>query len=323
MPDATYLRGENDYRMVAGAAYSTNELIQLPDGSAGVLKGQSGVASGDAAAFETRGQFTMTKTAGIVFLSGGRAYWDHSANAVHFKKVNDRDFYIGQIVGDAASADTTCVVNLNVVEPYDIDINRDPVLSVPTGTQAVGGFGHVKPFGGARSLELTATNEAQCIDLLGVDMFATTARPIVEAIIRVPTNGSTSAVDFNIGIANGTSTTDADAVTQHCFFHIDGADLKIYAQSKDGTTTVAATDTTTVFVAGSAVTNKRELWIDARDTTSVKLYVEGVRVLSATTFKLDAATGPLTVLAHLEKTASVATGQFIVDKLCARFNQQA
>jgi 16S rRNA G966 N2-methylase RsmD len=54
-------------------------------------------------------------------LDGGRAYWDHSANAVTFEKVNDRDFYVGRVVGDATSASTTCNVNFNIDPPYDMD----------------------------------------------------------------------------------------------------------------------------------------------------------------------------------------------------------
>jgi hypothetical protein len=186
----------------------------------------------------------MPKTASVVLLDGQRAYWDYSALAVTFRKVNDRDFYLGRIVGDCASADTTCVVNLNVDPAYDIDIHTSPFLSVPTGTQAVGAFGFPKGLGGANSIELTATSEAQCIDLLSVGRFSVDANPIVEAEIRIPANGSASAVDFNIGRANGTSTTDADAITKSVFFHIDGGALDILAESDDGTTEVAATDTT-------------------------------------------------------------------------------
>jgi hypothetical protein len=214
-------------------------------------------------------------------------------------------------------------VLLNEDPPYDIDLIRsDPGISVPTGTQVVGAFGYPKRIGGANLLELGATSEAQCIDLLSVDRFSKNANAIVEAVIRVPVNGTGAAVDFNIGIANGTSTTDADAITEHVFFHIDGSDLKIYAQSKDGTTTVTATDTTKVFVAGTAVTNKVELWIDTRNTANVLLYVEGVAVLTGSTFKIDAATGPFGLLAHLEKTTGTTTGQFMIDRLVARLSDQ-
>ena len=65
--------------------------------------------------------------------------------------------------------------------------------------------------------------------------------------------------------------------------------------------------TTKDVTAGTAVANRVELWIDCRDPANVKLYVDAVRVLSATTFRLDNAAGPLGLLAHLEKTAGTAT----------------
>lgn len=323
MTDATYLRGRDEVRLTAAAAIDPGQIIQMADGRAGVVNTANGAASGDRINVTTSGQFTVTKTSGVVLLDGGRAYWDHSANAVTYKKVNDRDFYLGRVVGDAASADTTCVVNLNVNPPADIDILRDAALSVATGTQAAGGFGLPRRYGGSIGLVLTATNEAQCVDALSVDRVAVASNPIAEFVVRLGANGSTSDVDINVGLANGTSTTDADAVTEHVFFHIDGGALDLFAQSKDGTTTVAATDTTVNVTAGSAVSDRFECWIDARDPASVKLYVNGARVLSGSTFKLDAATGPLGLLAHIEKVSGTATaGPVYVDRAELRIMEQ-
>ena len=303
------------------AAVSGGEVRQMSDGRAGVCVVD--IASGIQDAIHTRGVYTIAKTSGIVILDGGRVFWDHSANAAHYKKVNDRDFYVGVAVGDAASAATTMKVNFNVHQFNDIDINRDAFLSVPTGTQAIGAFGHLKPFGGARSFQLTATSEVQCIDALSVDKFDKNANAIVEIIFRLGTNGSTSDVDLNFGIANGTSTSDADAVAEHVYFHIDGGSLTINAQSKDGTTTVAATTTAVSATAGSAVADRVECWIDTRDTDNVKLYVNGARVASGSTFKISGATGPFGLLAHLEKVTGTATaGPTYIDRLVARFMQQ-
>lgn len=320
MAEAVYYKDECAADITAAAAYDAGQVVQLPNGMAGVYP--SDVASGDLGHPATEGVFTMLKTASIAILDGGRVFWDHSANTATYKPVNDKDFYLGTAVGDAAESDTTVKVNLNVRQACEIDVVRDAVLSVPTGTAAAGGFGYPVQLGGAFQLSLTATSEAQCIDMLSVDRRAVGSNPIVEAVVRIPTNGSTSAVDFNIGLANGTSTTDADAVTEHVFFHVDGGDTKIYAQSKDGTTTVTATDTTKTISAGSAVANRSELWIDARDPASVKLYVDGVRVLSGSTFVLTNASGPLGVLAHLEKTTGTATGIVVIDRLVCRTAEQ-
>lgn len=321
MGDAAILRDRDDNRVTVAAAVNPGEVWQLKDGRAAVLVGQTGESAGGRRTFSSTGQYTFTKAAGSL-LDGGRAYWDHSANAVTFRKVNDRDFYLGRVVGDAATGDTTCVVNLNVDPPYDIDMVRDAFASVPTGTQAVGGFGFPKVLGGARLLELTATSEAQCIDMLSVDRFAVGANAIIEAIVRIPVNGSGAAVDFNIGVANGTSATDADAITESVFFHIDGAALDILAESDDGTTEVNATDTTVDATAGSAVANRFEFWIDMRDPADVQLYVNGANVLPATVFNVSAAAGPFGLLAHLEKTTGTTTGQFIIDRFTARYSEQ-
>ncbi len=322
MADASLIRDREDVRLTAAAAVASGECWQLPDGRAAVYQGQNAASSGSRVSFTTTGQHTMTKTASMVFLAGGRAYWDHSANAVTYKKVSDRDFYLGTFVDDAASADTTCNVNLNVDPRADIDLSRDGFLSVPTGTQAVGAFGFPKTIGGAQLIELTATSEAQCIDLLSVDRFAIGANAIIEAIVRIPVNGSGSAVDFNIGIANGTSTTDADAITESVFFHIDGGALDILAESDDGTTEVNATDTTVDATAGSAVANRFEFWIDTRNPADIQLYINGVNVLPSSVFTLGAATGPMGLLAHLEKTTGTTTGQFVIDRFIARYSEQ-
>ncbi|NDC94678.1 DUF2190 family protein [bacterium] len=314
---------DTEIEITLEAALNPGQLIQLPDGRAGFLPGTKSYAAGDKVRLTVMGVVSVAKTSGIVILNGGRVYWKYSTNAATYKKVNSRDFYIGRAADDAASSATTVLVTLNIDPRYDIDQVFDPFDSVATGTVAAGGFGLPVPYGASKALSLTATNEAQCIDMLSNDKFDVAANAIVEIITRIAANGSTNAVDLNFGVGNGTSTTDADAITQHVLFHIDGGATTINAQSKDGTTTVTATDTTTTFTAGSAVANRVEFWLDLRDPTNVKVYVNAVRVLSATTFTLEKATGPLALLAHLEKTSSTATaGPVYVDALRCRFMDQ-
>lgn len=314
--------------VVLAAAASCGEVYQLQNGRAAVCVPAGGGSANDKVAFREEGRFWVTKTSGITLLPGGRVYWDHSANSATYLKVNDRDFFLGTVVLDAASSDTKVLVDLNVLPWQTIDLARDAFLSVPTGTQAVGAFGYPKVLGGSHQIELTATSEAQCIDLLSVDRVAVGAKPILEAIFTVPTNGSGAAVDFNIGLADGTHTTDADSIANSVFVHIDGASTNLNVESDDGTTEVAATDTTLDLTEGSAVANRVEVWIDARDTAAVKVYINGVRVLDGTTgsektLVLTAATGPLGLLAHLEKTSGTTTGKYCIHALRLRTMQQA
>lgn len=305
----------------ADGTYSQGDVIQLPDGRCGIV--EADCVSGGIVGVVVEGIRKVLKTASIAILSGGRVFWDHSANKGHFKKANDRDFYMGRASADAAASDSYVYVDLNINPPADVDIiNRDAALSVATGTQALGGFLPPQVYGNAKAVTLTATSEVQCVDMLSVDKFSVDAQPIAEFVFRPAANGSTSAVDFNVGLANGTSTSDADAVTEHVFAHVDGGSTAINAQSKDGTTTVAAVDTTKTISAGSAVANRTEVWIDARDKTSVKMYVDGVRVNSGSTFRLDNATGPLGLLVHLEKSTGTATaGPFYIDRAECRLSQ--
>lgn len=329
MPDATRLKEDLTIDHTLAAAVVAGEVWQMPDGRAGVFP--TGRDSGLKGAAQVDGFWTMPKAAGsFVFLKGGRAYWDHSANVVHYKKVNDRDFYLGRFAEDATAASATCVVNLNVDPPYDVDLLRmgsGGNLSVPTGTQATGsaGFGLPRVYGGSQAIRLTATSESQCIDMLSVDRFALNSNWIAEFIVRLAANGSGSAGDLNIGVANGTSTTDADAIAESCFFHIDGGSLVINAESDDGTVEVAATTTGVSITEGSAVANRFEFWLDGRDPTNVRYYINGAEVNAATSNLGDIrlATGPLGLLVHMEKTTGTETfGPLYVDAARARLMEQ-
>jgi len=311
MADAQTVRERHDIRKTAQAAISTGEIQAMSDGRAAVYTGLNAAASGDSTNWNTSGQFVVSKTSGIVILDGGPVYWDHSANAAHFKKVNDEDFFLGSAVGDAASTDTTMTVNLNVEPRYLIDVARDPIDSVIVKTA---GTPQLRRLGGAQSLEFSATAEAQKVDILSKDAFAVAANAIVEFAVEVVDDGDAAALDFNIGVANATHATDCDSIAESCFIHTDGNVVNILAESDDGTTEVAATDTTKDYTLGT----RFECWMDLRDESDVQIYIDGVLVLGSTTFDLSAATGPLKLLAHLEKSSDDTPGEFHVEWLRAR-----
>src|SRR5574338_1727402 len=121
MADSSYVRRPEEVPVTVSAAVAVGEVWQLKDGRAACYRSLGAASSGDRVNWTTEGQFTLAKAAGFAALDGGRAYWDHSANAVSYRKVDDREFYLGRFFGDAASADTTCTVSLNVDPPYDVD----------------------------------------------------------------------------------------------------------------------------------------------------------------------------------------------------------
>lgn len=316
MPEAITVQCGDRLDYTAVAAIDAGQIIQLSDGRAAVAT--SAIAAGVTGSVAVSGIFTVYKTTSMAFLDGGRVFWDHSANKAHFKKVNDRDFYLGTAVGDwLTESATTMKVNLNAIQTIDVDIARDPWASVLVGTAALNGFGYPYREGGGQRLNITATSEAQKVDMLSLPGFSYAANPIVELAFRGAV-GSGSASDFSLGVANATHASDADSITDSCFIHLNGNDLNIYAECDDGTNETAATDTLIDYVATAVLGSRVECWIDMRDMSSIKFYIEGARVLSGTTFSMAASTATLFLLAHLEKSSGTETASIIIDWLRAR-----
>ena len=156
--------------------------------------------------------------------------------------------------------------------------------------------------------------EAQKLDALSLRGLAKGALAIVDALVCINLNGDDAAFDFNVGLANASHATDADSITEYLFLHTDGNSLNLNLQSTDGTTTVASTDTTVDAVVGTPFL----VQFDLRNNADIQAYVNGVNVLPASVFKLDAATGPLKLLAHMEKTANDSPGNITIMRLAAR-----
>ncbi len=296
MAEGNLLRERHEQRKVASAAIVSGEVHQLSDGRAGVYTALNAAASGDNINLGTEGQFTLPKTTSMVLLRGGRAYWDHSANKVHFKTVNDRDFFIGTVAADAAAADTTCVVNLNVKPSYVIELGK----GTWTQTDTLGLATLHKIGGEGVRMEFDAVAEAALASLLSDRSFVIAANAIAEFKVNIVGNGDDAALDINVGIANAGHATDADSITESVFAHVDGNVLNILAESDDGTIEVTATDTTVDYVEGTYF----EVWMDLRNPADIQIYIDGVLVLPSSVFRLDAATGPLKALIHVEKSSN-------------------
>lgn len=299
MAEAVTVQSGEVLNWTADGTYTKGDVIQMPDGRAGVVLAD--VTSGNPVGVDvTKGKvYEFAKTTSMVMLIGSQVYWDHSANKAHLLYVNDRDFALGAVVVDALSADTTVKVALNTSPVYNAALAHG-YQSIPiqtAGFPSVGGGGS-----GMVNLILQAANEAQKVDALGhrAVSVAGLAESIVDILVCVNDNGGATAADANIGISNGTHATDFDSVTEFMGVHLDGNDLKINLASRDGTTTVASTDTTVAFVEGTPYL----VQLDLRNMSDIQAYVNGVNVLPSSVFKLNAATGPLKPVAHLEKTAA-------------------
>lgn len=321
MAEATYHDDDCEVGLVLAAAASAGEVYQLNDGRAAVCVPATGGDAADTVAFRTEGVFRVAKTASVVVLDGAPLWWDHSANTatpVPPLTTGDRDFYLGCAQEDAASAATTVKVALNVEPSYVIDMQRD---GGDTAVVLTSGTPYLYSRGGSLEAGFSATAEAQKLDWLSKRSFPVGSNWILEAVFEVVTNADADVADLSIGVANATHASDADSITESAFFHLDmGGSLNILAESDDGTTEVAATDTTIDFAVGTPV----HVVLDGRDESNVKYYVNGVEVLSATADlgDISAATGPLKALFHLEKSSNDSPGVVQLDMLRVRLAQQ-
>jgi hypothetical protein len=321
MPDAIFNHAANEIRTTLGAALGAGEIWQLKSGQAAYYDSSTAASSGDKQYLRTDGQVTVTKTNGVVILDGQEVFWDHSAGSATYQALNDRDFSLGVAVGDWVSGDTQMLVNVNVKPTYLVDLSRDAFISARVGTVAVSGC-NIFRRGGAHNFIHSSTNEAQKLDALSVNGFAPGANWIVEGAFRVPSDGAGTVVDVNLGIGSATHATDADSIAEHLFLHLDANNTNINLQSKDGTTTVTAADTTLDYTEGSALSTRVFFQFDGRDPADIQCYINGALALGASVFRLDNAVGPLFLLAHSEKTASTDTYELALDFLRVRIAEQ-
>lgn len=297
----------------ADGTYSAGDVVQVPDGRAGVVMADC-VLNDLVGVDVTRGKIVeVPKTTSMVVLIGSRLFWDHSANKAHLLHRNDRDFYLGCAQEDKAAAATTVRVALNTEPVYTVALEHG-FASAPVSTA-----GWPRMFGTGKGVNLIfdLTAEAQKLDALSLRGAAPGGIQIVDILVCVNTNGDAATADLNVGLANGTHASDADSITESLFVHIDGGSTNIALESDDGMTEVAATDSTVDFVAGTPFL----VQFDLRDLADIQAYIDGVNVLPSSVFKLDAAAGPLKVLAHFEKDANDTPGNVSVLELGARTAQ--
>jgi predicted RecA/RadA family phage recombinase len=321
MPEALVYQNGCALDYTPAVAVSAGEIRQLACGRAGVLP--LDIAAGSMGGAETQGVFKVTKKTDVVVLDGAPLWWDASAgNATPVPPLvtGDLDYYLGCAVGDQTAAATTVYVNLNVQPAYIIDFQRDGgdtvIVKTVVGSTTVE-VPNLISRGGSAEATFGTTAEAQKVDWISKRSFPVSSNWILEAVVEVVVNADADVADLNVGVANETHASDADSITESVFFHWDlGADFNLDAESDDGTTEVAATDTTIDWAVGTPI----HLVLDGRDHTNVKYYVNGVEVLAATANLGDIthATGPLKALFHLEKSANDSPGTVQLDMLRVR-----
>lgn len=307
---ARYFKGADAIPHAPVSAVSGGALIQLPDGRAALVP--TAVVAGEWTEPQVRGLVWVAKTASIVMLPGQRAYLDVSAQTATYKRdAGTQDFYLGSVAQDAAADDAEVLIDLNAIPANLIDLRAG---RGEIDDEATLGLGATRGFDEIITLAFDAVAEvAQAAIVSGVT-FPANKGWIFEAEVAIYNIGDAAALDINVGVANASHASDMDAATESALFHFDGNDLSAKCESDDGTTEVNAQDSTVDLVDDVYAL----LQIDARDNTNIKFYINGVRAVSGSTFKLNAATGPLKALVHLEKTSDDTVADVRVRELFVR-----
>ncbi len=284
------------------AACLAGDVVQLPGGLAGVCVND--IPAGELGAAYIDGIFKLTKTASIALLIGGDLYFDVSTGKGNFKAdLASTDFKFGTVHSDSVAADTYCYGRLNGLTNYSIDLGDGGPWVAEELAAGVAGSVDGYPGGGGK-IVISNGNEVQSNCLRSVRTVLVSAKPIFEAIVTRATT-TDAAVDMDFGLATGGHASDFESVADFAAFHMDGDDSNIDTHSDDGGTDRAPADSTIDHVEGTFA----EYWIDARDDTNVKFYVDGILVdTSASKRILTAALARgVAALIMIEKTTGTAT----------------
>lgn len=318
MSDASRVQGQSpgNLRLTLEAAKDAYHVFQLPSGKAGVYPRNVGGTSGQSIIPTSTGVFNVAKQTGIVLLAGVPAYWDYSARKLTYAPNNDKDFYAGYVVADAASADVTATIVLNELPVYEFDL----ALPGYWETEATNGEGVSSLLAGAVKLSFDAVAEAAQAALYRKSTRLIGANGILEADIAVFDIGDDAALDMDIGLADASHASDFESIGIFAAIHFDGASLEIKAHSDDGTTDVAP-----VASGVNAVDNTFfKLWIDTRVLSSIKFYVNGVRICDNTTFTWAGASAASLIrpIVHIEKTNNDTPADLRIESIKFRTSEQ-
>lgn len=305
--EATYYQDGCIFQQTMTAAVSAGEVIQNKNGKAGIAL--DGYAAGAVGHFQQKGVVTVLKSVTQTMLPSNRVFWDASASKCNLLHGGDVDFFLGTVVDDAAYADTTCKVDLNVEPAYNLSLAQG-FESAPVSTA---GWPHVWGSGNSWGGKFDLTAEAQKIDALSHRKIATATPGVLQALICFNVEGDAAGADFNVGLADDTHASNADTITSSLFIHVDGGSTNITIESDNAAAEVSATDTTLDLVARTPFL---ATW-DMRDWAAIKCYINGLRVGDGTTgasvtLTLAGVAGPLKLLCHMEKDANDTPGNLSV-----------
>jgi predicted RecA/RadA family phage recombinase len=304
MPEAALYQAGDIISFTTVAAVSAGEILQVPDGRAGVAIATT--LAGGVVSCQITGIHKIEKTTNEIYVPGQRLYWDASASKVTaVPPITAADFFVGCAANDATASATVAEVELDKDWEGSVD-QRSATFAVSSTLTA--GDPRVAQVGAGMRFVLDATNEAQMISALSHKAVALDSDWIFLAEVVLDAAAG-SATDISIGVADGSHASDFQSVATLCTIHIDGGTADILVQSDDGTTDVAPIDSNLNWASATPFA----LAIDGRDPADIKLYVNGIReTATGTTLALAAAASGLKACVHIEKSSSTNTADVTV-----------
>lgn len=268
-------------------------------------------------------------------LDSGRAVYATDDSTIAL--VGHPDAWCGRILHKDVDASNVVVIRMRQVTdcwvPRDtgaIEMIHSGTGVNPTGSTATGadfiqpggliassvqgaGVTQALMSGGGFDLTLDATSEVSDASMRSPAIFLASNGCTFHAILHATVIGASTAVVFDWGfevltdtVASRATKTAIDALSDIALFHMDGNSAVINAQSDNGATDVASTDTGVVNVT-TAVTGEKEFHVIVRPSGAVEFWIDRVRVLAATTFAV-ATTALLGGIINLCKTTGTEVG---------------
>jgi len=304
MPEASFHKPGNIISFTTVAAVAAGEVLQVPDGRAGVAI--DAAAAGALVSCQIDGIFKATKTASEIYVPGQRIYWDASTGkATAVPPITAADFFLGCAADDAAAVDAEAKIALNQDWEGSVD-QRSATFAVASTLTA--GDPRVTQVGGGARFVIDATSEAQMISILSHKAVALDSDWIFLAEVVVDAAAG-NATDISIGVSDSGHASDFQSAGSFCTIHIDGGAQDILVQSDDTATDVAPIDSNLNWVAATPFA----LAIDGRDPADIKLYVNGIReTATSTTLAIAIAASGLKACVHIEKSTGTNTADVTV-----------
>lgn len=304
MSEASYLQDGNIISFTTVAAVAAGEVLQVPDGRAGVAI--DAAVAGGLVSCQICGIHKLAKTDLQIYVPGQRLYWDASTSKVTaIPPITAADYFVGCAADDATASATTASVVLNKDWEGSVDQRSATFLVASTLTA---GDPRVAQVGAGMRFVLDATNEAQMISALSHKAVALDSDWIFLAEVVIGAAAGT-ATDISIGVSDSGHASDFQSADSFCTIHIDGNSANILVQSDDGSTDVAPIDSNIDWAANVPFA----LAIDGRDPADIKLYINGIReTATSTTLAIAAAASGLKACVHIEKSSSTNTADVTV-----------